>query len=229
MFISDIFKRKKGAKTEGVEITNIYVKLGGDMHGLGGRTVKAEAFDLTIPYSNRLANDLLPDNLKGPPITISSISAEKPFSLLSVSPSLPQTVEYMSKTVFSLRINAPRPPYSGPLVIKFETDSSENVNVRIERITLINADRSYNLEDSASDMTLKKSQIFKKDIQLYKILSYNQHVEAIEINKPFKLEETRPKPPFNIDKKDSYIAELYIRCPEFNYTGPMEITFKQSA
>ncbi len=216
--------RKKPVQT--TEITNVYIRLGGDVHSLGSRSVKHPVFSVEIPFHNRLGNGLLPDNIRGPPVGVSGISVERPFVLLSVSPKPPVNVDYMSKSVFSIKLRAPEGSYSGPLYIRFDTDTASDISIRIESITLRQMDKSYGLEESASAMVVRKAQVFRKDIQLYKILSYGQKVNSIEVSDPFSIEEAKPALPFTIDKKDSYVLELYIRCPDFSYAGPMELTFK---
>ncbi len=224
--ISNLFKKKSGAGAgKRVRITSINIKLGIDIHSLGEKEVTGDSFDLYIPYSNKLGGGILPDNLKGPDITISSISVEKPFSLISVTPEPPRLVKYMEKEDFRLKIKAPDSNYEGPMFIKFETDSKDNVTLSISKILLVNGGKSIELEESKADMTLKKNQVIRKDIQLYKVLKYQQEVSSVTVNKPFEIIGIEPKLPFVLDKKDSFIAAVFIRAPEFNYAGPMEITF----
>jgi hypothetical protein len=173
-----------------------------------------------------LGNGLLPDNLKGPDITISQITVDKPFQLLEIKPVLPVDVPYMSDTSFSLKIKGPEGSYSGPLVIKLDTNSKENIDLNVSRVMLVGPDKRFELEASAFNMNIKKGQIFKRDIQLFKVLSLGQKVSSIEVVKPFELASCDPKVPFTLDRKDSYIVSLFIKCPDFSYAGEMEILFK---
>lgn len=209
-----------------VILTSINIRFGGHVHGLGGRELESQEFRLDIPFQNRLGNGILPDNLRGPDITISDIRVEKPFELLDTAPRLPVDVAYMKSRIFSLKIKAPAANYSGPLTISFGTESGENIKVDIEKVVLVDGGRSVDLENSTEAMTIRKSQIFRRAIQLYKILSYGRRVNGIEVNRPFSIAETTPKPPFTVDKKDSYIVTLFIKCPDFDYAGPLEIIFK---
>ncbi len=228
MKISDILKKITGrpSKPEGVTLTSINLKLGADVHALNGREITEEVFRLDIPFQNKIGSGLLPSHLKGPDMTINDILVEKPFELLESSPKTPLNVPYMASMPFSLRIRAPKGSYSGPLSITFDTDSKDNVNIDVKKMTLIDGQRTADIEDTATNMILKKSQIIRRDIQVYKILKYGRRVEKVEINKPFEVVSTDPATPFTVDRKDSYIIKIFLKCPDFNYAGPMEITFK---
>ena len=207
-----------------ISITAINIRLGGDVHSLPGKDVEKQFF-LDVPFNNRLGNGLLPDNLKGPNITVSDITVDKPFELVSIKPALPIDVSYMSKEVFKLELKGPDGSYSGPLLIKFGTSSNNNIDVSISKVMLVHNSSKVELEGSTFSMNIKKGQIFKRDIQLYKVLSYQAKIEKIEISKPFEIMEITPKPPFILDIKDSYVASFLIKAPDFNYAGDVEITF----
>lgn len=229
--IFDLFKGKAGkdekvASGPNVAITNINLKLGVDVHSLPGMEPKEQVFNLPIPFQNKLGKGLLPDNLKGPPITVSLITVEKPFELVDIAPKPPVEVDYLSKKMFDLRIRAPNANYTGPLTIKFDTESKDNIDLNIQKMVLIDSTKTFDVEESAINMRIKKSQIFKRDIQLYKILSYGRKLESIEVNAPFELSSTEPKLPLLLDKEDSYVVTLFIKCPDFNYVGPLEIKFR---
>jgi hypothetical protein len=224
----DFFKKgKKEGPSAGsrTTITNINIRLGGDVHSLPGRDV-GDSFDLTIPYKNTIGNGLLPDNLKGPDVTVSQITIDKPFELVECKPNLPINIPYMSQEKFALKIKAPNYSYNGPMVVKFDTSSKENIDVNVSKIMFVHGTKRVELESSAFNMNIKKGQVFKRDIQLYKILSFGQEVKAIEISKQFEIADCNPKAPFKLDAKDSYIVSLFIKCPDFSYAGEMEIYFR---
>lgn len=228
MALSDIFKRLTGKspKPEGVILTSINLKLGADVHAINGRKIEEEVFQLEIPFHNKMGSGLLPAHLKGPEITINEVLVEKPFELVESSPKTPLNVPYMSSIPFTLKIRAPEGSYSGPLSITFGTDSKDNVNIDLKKITLMDGPKTIDMEDTATNMILKKSQIIRRDVQLYKILKHGRVVQEIGINEPFEIVSSEPATPFTVDRKDSYIMKLYIKCPDFNYAGPMEISFK---
>jgi len=225
--LTDFLKRISGRNSPqaGITLTSINLKFGADVHAIAGREIKEQVFRLEIPFQNKIGSGLLPDNLKGPEITINDVLIERPFELVDASPKTPLNVAYMSRTVFKLQIKGP-PSYTGPLSITFSTDSKDNVNIDVEKVTLIDGDRRADVEDTAVNMILKKSQIVRRDVQVYKILKYGRTVEKVGINKPFEIVSSDPPFPFTVDRKDSYIIKLYIKCPDFNYAGPMEISFK---
>ena len=229
MGIFDFLKRKSTSTASDpslkTSITSINIRLGGDVHSLPGRDV-GDVFDVAIPFRNRLGNGLLPDNLTGPNITVSGIAVDKPFELLEIKPQLPVEVPYMSNRGFSLKIRAPQGSYNGPLLIKFDTSSKDNIDLNVSRIMLVSEAKRVELEGSTFNMNIKRGQIFRRDIQLYKVLSFGQKVSAVEVAKPFEIISTEPKVPFTLDKKDSYIVTLFIKCPEFSYAGEVEISFR---
>ena len=207
-----------------INITAINIRLGGDVHSLPGKDVET-TFEINIPYNNMLGNGLLPDNLKGPDMTISDITVDKPFELLSIKPSLPIDVPYLEKKIFALKIKGPEGSYSGPLLVKFNTSSSNNVDISISKVFLLHNEKKVELEGSTFSMNIKKGQVFKRDIQLYKILSYQEKVEKIEISNPFEIVDIKPKLPLILNVKDSYVASFIIKAPNFNYAGEVEIKF----
>ena len=215
---------KKGGQTK-TELTSINLRFGQDMHALPGKSIDGEEFDLEIPFKNRLGSGMLPSHLKGPSITIKEVRVEKPFSLISSEPGAPLSVPYMGEILFKIRVRAPGGSYTGPLTLAFESEKSDDVNIDIEKITLTNGSRTVEVEETSSNMILKKSQIIRRDMQAYKILSFGQEVANVSASKPFEVVSTEPKAPFSIDRKDSYIIKIYIKCPDFNYSGPMEIRF----
>jgi hypothetical protein len=223
--LGSILDKIKGKSTQQntVTLTSINLRFGADVHAISGREFRGDTFNIDVPFHNRMGSGLLPDNIKGPGISIKEITVDRPFELLEVSPKPPIEVAYMSSTNFSLRIKALTLNYSGPMTITFNTDSKENVNIDIQKILLSDGTRKVELEDTTSNMILKKSQIIRRDIQIYKILKYGKKVEKIEVNEPFQIVE--PTTSFTVDKKDSYIIKLFIKCPDFNYAGPLEITF----
>ncbi len=225
--ITEIFKRFKNNKNPGksITLTSINLRFGSDVHALQGKEFDKEEFELKIPFKNTMGSGLLPDNIKGPEITIKKISVDSPFQLTQLSPKPPLKVGYLSSTSFNMRLRSPSPNYTGPVTISFETDTSDNVNIDINKVVLIKGDMRREIEDTATNMILKKSQIIRRDIQLYKILKYEQAVSSVKANPPFELVSSEPALPFTIDRKDSYVIKLFIRCPDFNYAGPLEIIF----
>ena len=225
--ITEIFKRLKGNKTPGksITLTSINLRFGSDVHALQGMEFDKEEFELKIPFKNTMGSGLLPDNLKGPEITIKKVSVDSPFQLVGLSPETPLSVGYLESTNFNVRLRSPSPNYTGPVTVSFETDTSENVNIDLNKVVLIKDNIRREIEDTAANMILKKSQIIRRDIQVYKILKYNQAVSSVKANPPFEIVSSEPAAPFTIDRKDSYVIKLFIKCPDFNYAGPLEITF----
>lgn len=225
MDLSSIFKRGGRPQPNAITLTSINLRFGADMHAIAGKEFDKEVFTIEVPFYNKMGSGLLPDNLKGPDISINEITVEKPFELVEANPRPPVSVAYMSSANFKLRIKATTLNYSGPLTITFGTDSKENVNIDVQKILLSDGTKKVEIEETANNMILKKSQIIRRDIQVYKILKYGKRIERIEANEPFQIVSSEPGVPFVVDRKDSYMIKLYIKCPEFNYAGPLELTF----
>lgn len=214
-------KQPSGPKK--VTITNINLKFMGGAHQISGMEVADKVFDLRVPFSNKMGNNTLPDNLKGPKMVISKITVEPPFKLVDVTPALPVEVEYMAKVVFILKIAAPDMNWEGPLTVNFGNESTNNVTISIKKVTLHQAEKAVELEESGVTTSMQKSQLFKQNLQLYKIISFGDTVSKIEVNEPFEIVSTEPKLPIKADKKDSYIISIYMKCPQFSYAGDLDI------
>ncbi len=208
-----------------VNITGINLKFMGGTHQIKGMEVKGSTFDIRIPFNNRIGNENLPDNLKGPNVVLSKITVDPPFRLVDVSPALPAQVEYLAKVVFTLRIAAPDMNWEGPMNVSLTSEPSNNVTVSIKTVTLHYKDKSVELEDSGVTSSMQKSQTFKQNVQLYKIISFGDEVGKVEVNEPFQIVSTDPALPIKADRKDSYIMGIYMKCPEFSYAGDLDIKF----
>ncbi len=210
-----------------ITITSINLRFMGETHSLAGREVKGGTFELALPFQNKIGSGLLPDMLKGPGLTLSSIEVSPPFTLLGISPKLPQEVAYMQKVVFRLMIKAPEVAYEGPLAVSFGNEPGETVNLNISSMVLEAKGTKVVLEDSAIVANMQKGQIFKRSVQLYKILGYQDTLSSISVSSPFELVSTDPPElPIRLDRKDSYIISLFIKAPDSSYAGTLEIEFK---
>lgn len=220
--LGSVFGRRQVQRPK-VYITTVNLKFMGGTHSLNGMHVPSEVFDYPIPFSNKMGSDKLPNEIVGPKITISKITVSEPFSLVEVNPSLPVDVQYMSKVDFMLKIRAPSVTYDGPMAINFGNDSTSNIAINISKVLLTRSGKSVDLENSELVATMQKSQVFRKDIQLYKIMSLNDSVNNIEISKPFELVSVTPNLPITADRKDSYIISLFIKAPQSSFSGDLEI------
>lgn len=219
-----LFGRKKAAQPATV-ITNVSIDYLGDKHGMDGMEVSDKVFELKIPFQNKTGSDLLADELKRPDLRIEAISVGAPFELVGVSPKLPVAVKYKESVQIKLRIKAPALSYTGPLNVKLGEKQSEMVRVEIEKMLAVAGGRKMDIEEAPSVLSVQKGQVLKRDIQLYKIMRYGDRVNSIAVNEPFVLSGSDPRPPFTIDKENSYTISLYLLAPNYNYAGPLEITF----
>ena len=206
-----------------VTITGINLRFMGGSHQIKGMEVEADTFEIRIPFNNRIGNENLPDNLKGPKIVLSKITVEPPFRVIEISPALPAEVDYLGKVVFTLKIAAPDMNWEGPMNVSLTSEPSNNITISIKKVTLHHGERLVELEDSGVTSSMQKSQTFKQNLQLYKIISFGDEVNRIEVNEPFAVVSTEPVLPIKADRKDSYIISLYLKCPQFSYAGDLDI------
>ncbi|MGC8687597.1 MAG: hypothetical protein ACP5RM_02760 [Candidatus Micrarchaeia archaeon] len=221
------FVKKKSFNTN---ITALKLKWKGETHEAPGLKTNNRIFDVTIPFHNRRdETDMLKSILKSSvieSITVKKIEVAQPFKLVNVEPIVPHTIKYGDKVDFKLSIEAPAYSYSGPLEIEFVEDEPERVRIEINKIVLISGNKRVSIPNSEMAMSLRKSQIFKINVQLYKILSYGDNVSSIEAGVPFEFVSSIPGVPFKIDNKNSYVVTIFVKAPQMNYGGPLEILFK---
>ncbi|MEM0074378.1 MAG: hypothetical protein QXX70_00580, partial [Candidatus Micrarchaeaceae archaeon] len=107
-----------------------------EVHQLQGLKVVQKEFEIRIPFHNKTASDLDIDNIKRPDLRIDAISVKAPFTLVSVSPSLPIIISYMQSTEIVLRLRAPDVAYSGPLFLEMQAKTPDAVHISINRVKL---------------------------------------------------------------------------------------------
>jgi hypothetical protein len=225
--IGSIFKREKPANTE---ITTVNLKWHGETHHAPGMKTSNRIFDMVIPFHNRQeGTDMLQHILKSTVLedmTVQSVSVEAPFKLVNVEPKLPATIKYGDKIEFKLAIEAPPYSFKGPLEVSFTENEPDKVRVEINRIVLVRNSKKVPIPSTEMAMNIRKSQAFRVNVQLYKILSLGDKVSSISVNVPFKFVSSIPEPPFTIDNRNSFVATIFIQAPEIGYGGPLEIELK---
>jgi len=212
--------KKKGFK---ITVTNISLRFMGAVHGIPGITSEKQVFYVNIPFQNKMGSNLLPDDLKGPSMKIKEIKVGMPFKLLDVSPALPAEIPFMEKAVFRLKIEGPSINYEGPMSITMNDEPAENIGLNIKAIVLSKGNQRVELQNSSMRLSLQKGQIFKTELQMYNVLKYNDKISRVRTAPPFTVESTDPAAPASVDKKDSYVMKIYVRAPDSNYTGDLEI------
>ncbi len=209
------------------EITGISLYWKNSMHGLPGKKLSSPEFELSIPFSNKNYEQLSflkkADNTE----TIQSMEIKEPFKLVGVIPQLPVSVKSGESIEFKIKIKAPDYNYSGPLVIKMISKPSEIVHVELPDIIAISGDKRVKVNEHGEVKSVEKNSNFEVSMQMYRVLTYNDTVTNVTVNKPFEFIGSDPKIPFTIDNKSSYIARFYIKAPEFDYAGNLELDFEK--
>ena len=224
----NIFKKKDKGR---LSITSLNLRWHGQMHAMDGFTPKERRFTVTIPFQNKTAQDKLPfEALKQkfkaeeqPPITISEMQLSDPFKLVSVEPKLPRGVASGEKVEFVVTVDGPDYGYSGPLTVMLNSEEAGMIKVQINKVIVTTPMKSVEIENSAVILNMPKGGIFKNSIQMYKAMSYGERVDKVTLEKPFEFVSCDHQIPFTINEPSSYLVTFYIKAPDIDYAGPMEI------
>ncbi len=219
-------RRKKKTEKAKCTITSINLKYMGEMHAIDGISTNENIFKVSIPFSNRPSSDFISEQFVGQSMKIDAINVSAPFALVASEPKVPISIPYNVSAKFELSIKAPDMAYAGPMNIEIVRGTDEFVHISIPKITLLSNGRHTEIEESEIIANMQKNQIFKISVQLYRIMKYGEKISSIEANKPFEVVSSDPKVPISLDRKDSYILEMYIKAPAFGYSGALEISFR---
>lgn len=207
-----------------VVISAINVNWKGGVHRLDGVTSKKQTVEIEIPFANKKGEGVLMfKTQEKKPEIITAISVQQPFRLLDVSPKPPVEVKEGERVSFKLRIGLPDYGYNGPLNLTLGAAAQEMVMLELPKVVLKRGERSVEVENPRSIISVLKNGVFQHSVQLYKALSYNDRVGSIKVGAPFSLVSSEPKTPFSIDDPNSYIVSLWIQAPDHNYAGPLVI------
>ncbi len=221
MKFGNLFKSKKNFS---IDIRNINIYWKGAIHTLDGIKSNKKIFSIVIPFSNKTTNHLLfLKKQEGKPEIIKGIETTKPFKIINVDPKLPLSIPDGESEELNISVEGPDFNYSGVLALTFKSDLQPRVHIEIPDTYLIRGNKKIKVNANKELYNLMKNQVFEVSIQIYKLLTFEDTVEKVKINKPFKFEGCSPKLPFEIKDKSSYIVTFMIKAPEFNYSGPLEI------
>ncbi|MGC8676208.1 MAG: hypothetical protein ACP5T3_01680 [Candidatus Micrarchaeia archaeon] len=214
------------AKHYAASITSVNISYMNDVHQLPGLKPLRKEFELRVPFRNKTASDLADDTVKRPDLRIDAISVKQPFALLGVLPSLPIILQYGQSTELVLRLKAPDVAYTGPLFIDMQAKMPDSLHIGISSVKLSSNGRTYALDDSAKSLYISKGDAIKQDVQALAILHEGDEVKEVSANAPFAVLKTSPQVPFKVNSSNSMIISVYLKAPDYNYSGPLELTFK---
>lgn len=223
MKVRDILKIFK--KDDSAVITKVNIHWKNKMHQLEGMQVKTPQFEINLPFSNRNSGEFAIPGLKlqkKGDETIKAIEISEPFKLISTVPAMPLVVKPGQKVDIKINVERPTFGWEGPIAVKLIAEAPDNIKVEITRQIMRGKNGEFEIPNTAEIMSIERGNIFKKEIQMMKAISFGTEVRKVEVNKPFKLVSTDPKLPFKIDDSNSYIVAFYIQAPDFNYAGPLE-------
>ncbi len=226
--IGGFFKKKNGGK---VTITAVNIKWRGSMHAMDGFEVSENPFTITIPFQNKSQQDALPfDALKErfraqekAPVRITGVDVATPFKLVSMEPKLPVDVMSSQRVELKMTLQAPDYTYSGPVAITLNSEEASMIKIQINKVIVTTPMKSVEIENSGVILNMPKGGIFKNSIQLYKAMSYGERVDKVALEKPFEFVSCDRPIPFTINEPSSYLVTFYIKAPDIDYAGPMEI------
>jgi hypothetical protein len=219
--IKNIFRKK-----DETIITKVNIKWKGKMHQMEGFTVKEKTFDITIPFENKNSGVFAIPGLKlqkKEDETIKTIEISDPLKVIKVDPQVPFILKPGEKANIKVTIERPDYAYDGPITITMGTEAPNAIKIEISKQVIKYNGVSVEIPNTAEIMSTEKSNIFKKEIQLLKAVTYGSEVKGISANKPFNLVSTDPKLPFKVDDTNSFIVAFYIQAPDFSYAGPLEL------
>jgi hypothetical protein len=219
------FLKKKSSYSGDITGISLYWK--NSMHGLPGRKITEREFNVKIPFANKNYESL--SFLKKADTTeiVQGIEVRSPFKLVSVEPQLPASIKAGESVEFDIKVSAPEYNYNGPLVLKMVPKPVEMVHVELPDIMAVNGDKRVKVNEHGEVKSVEKGSNFEISMQMYRILTYNDTVTGVSVNKPFEFVGSEPKLPFTIDNKSSFVASFYIKAPEFDYAGTLELIFEK--
>ena len=212
-----IFGKKYAAN-----ITSVNINYMNSIHELPGIKAKDKEFELKIPFKNKTASDL-PEEINRPDLRIDEITIQKPFQLLSVSPQLPIVLHYGESTEITLKLRSPELAYTGPLFINMQAKSPDAVHISISSVKLVREGRSFEIEDSSRSLYLAKGEVFKQDVQVRSIVHEGEMLNGIQVSKPFEFVKAGTALPVQVSGS-SFVLSIFVKAPDYNYSGPIEIT-----
>jgi hypothetical protein len=220
--------RKKERK---VTISAVNIRWRGSMHAIEGFEVKENPFVITIPFQNKTSQDAiqfeaLRQKFKAqeqPPVVITGIQVSDPFKLLSIEPQLPLSIGSGQRITFNITAQAPDYTYTGPITVTLTSEEGGFIKVQINKVIVNTPMKSVEIDNSGVILNMPKGGIFKNAIQMYKAMSYGERVDKATIQKPFEFVSCDPKLPFTINEPSSYLVTFYVKAPDVDYAGPMEI------
>lgn len=216
---------KKRSRTT---ITGINIKLQGHPHQLPGRESNEDTIELVLPFKNKVHSDMLTEAkvfkaTKGKPILITAIKVSEPFSLASVTPNVPLSVESGTEVEFKVSIGVPKHNFTGPLNVSFETETEEVIHIEISKTILVWKGKRVEIESSARMLNLQKNGILVEKVQMMKALSFGDTISGATAEFPFKIVGADPKLPVRIDTPNGYIMAFYVQAPPHSYSGELII------
>ncbi len=213
-----------GKKGQSIEISGINLYWKGSMHTLNGVSAKQGEFEVVIPFRNKKDESLsFLKRKKKAAERLERITADKPFTILEISPTLPLEIEEGESKEIRIKLKGPDFGYSGILTLKMYGPEEERIHLEIPEVFLKRGERKVKVNEHGEVYNLLKNQVFEVSVQMYKLLTLHDMVNVVKLNAPFEFEGTEPKLPFELADPSSFLVTFMIKAPDFDYSGPLEI------
>jgi hypothetical protein len=219
----DLFKKSR--KTT---VTAVNIKMQGQTHTLEGVESGGETIALKIPFRNKTHADMLTEakvfkTEKPRPLNIEAIKVAGPFSLVSIEPRVPVEIKPDELVNFMVTIGVPKHNYTGPVNISFEPASEGTIRIEITKTVLDYRGKKTEMEHSSRVLALHKNGIFVEKVQMLKAVPFGGAVRAAEAAFPFRLVNTEPKLPAELNTPNGYMMSFCIQAPDHQYSGALMI------
>ena len=104
-----------------------------------------------------------------------------------------------------------------------QAKSQNAVHISISSIKLAREGRSVEIEGSGRSLYIEKGEVFKQDLQVRSVLHEGEMLNGIQVSKPFEFVKAGTALPVKV-LGDSFVISVFIKAPDYNYSGPLEIT-----
>ncbi len=220
--IGSIFNGKKTSNGPSGSVSNINIYWKGALHSIPGFEIDGDTHDVIIPFTNHGAGlSFLKDQNKKE--IIDSITVSDPFKIDLIAPELPMAVNTGEKVDIHIKIKNPDYNYSGPLTIKFGSASNAEIHLELQKVVLNAKGKSIKVSESGEVKRIGKGDIFESSVQMLRAFKKGDAITSVSVNKPFLFVRSEPELPFSIESDSSFIVIFYIKAPDFDYAGSLEL------
>ncbi len=223
--IESLFGDKKRGNGPSGSVSNVNIYWKGAMHSVHGFEIEGNEHEIVIPFTNHGAGlSFLKDQKKQE--VIDSITASDPFKIGSVVPGLPLVINTGEKIEIHITLKNPDYNYSGPLTLKLGSAANAEIHLELQKTMLNAKGKSIKVSESGEVKRINRGDIFESSVQMLRVFKKGDVITEVSVNKPFSFIRSEPELPFSIESDNSFIVAFYIKAPDFDYAGNLELNVK---